>query len=195
MKENYENLRKEYPEYISKIQLYQICHISPRSATYLLKHGIIPAIDTGKATWRYRIKLDDVIRYLELRDEQGSQIPKGAVNSHGRSAGLKSFADVIPPSETAELADYFEAVLSDSPDVMSVQQIVGVLGISHKTILKKLQRGEMKGLKIGNKYQVPKPWLLEYMMSPSFLTIGNGTQAFQKLMQGLEDWKNKQNER
>jgi len=64
MKTNYEQLKKDYPEVISINQFYQICHIAKRSAVYLLENGIVPYTDTGKLTWKYKIKLDDVIAYI-----------------------------------------------------------------------------------------------------------------------------------
>jgi len=64
--EKYEELKVQYPEYISLDELSRICKIAKRSALYLVEHKIIPVIDTGKKTWRYKISLDAVIRYLAL---------------------------------------------------------------------------------------------------------------------------------
>ena len=77
----YEELKKIYPEYISLQQFYQICKIAKRSAAYLLQHQIVPCIDNGKGTWRYKIKIDDVIIYLRTRDKKGSMIPRGALTT------------------------------------------------------------------------------------------------------------------
>ena len=49
----YEYLREQYPEIISKDQLYRICHISKRKARWLLENGIIPCEDSGKQTRRF----------------------------------------------------------------------------------------------------------------------------------------------
>ena len=65
---DYCHLRKEFPETISMDQLYRICHISKRKAHWLLEHGIIPCRDSGKHTRRFSIRLEEVIRFLELRD-------------------------------------------------------------------------------------------------------------------------------
>jgi len=71
----YESLREQYPPHISLDQLHRICGIAKRSAKYLVEHGIIPAQDTGRQTWRYKIALDDVIIYLRRREQVGSMIP------------------------------------------------------------------------------------------------------------------------
>lgn len=45
---SYQQILDEYPEYITKEQLYRICHISKKTAQNLLESGEIPCIDTGK---------------------------------------------------------------------------------------------------------------------------------------------------
>ena len=64
----YSFLCDQYPEAITMDQLYRICHISKRKARWLLENGIILCKDSGKKTRRFKIKLDDVIEFLELRD-------------------------------------------------------------------------------------------------------------------------------
>ena len=44
----YNRLLKEYPEYITKEQLYQICNVSKKTALYYLESGLLPAKDNGK---------------------------------------------------------------------------------------------------------------------------------------------------
>ena len=70
--ENYTALKNKYPDFLCLDELSRVCKIAKRSACYLVEHGIIPAIDTGKKTWRYKIAIDDVIAYLEHRDKYGS---------------------------------------------------------------------------------------------------------------------------
>ena len=50
-----------YPndEYISGGELYKFLHISKRKMKYLLEHGYIKHIDTGKKTHRFMVKLSD----------------------------------------------------------------------------------------------------------------------------------------
>ena len=71
---DYSALLKEYPPVISKDQLYRICHISKRKATWLLENGIIPCEDSGKKTRRFKIRTVDVIRYLETLENSPEQI-------------------------------------------------------------------------------------------------------------------------
>ena len=59
-------------------QLYRICHICKRKAKWLLDNGVIPFEDTGKRTHRYRIRLDDVIHCLDMRDNAPAP-PRGSI--------------------------------------------------------------------------------------------------------------------
>ena len=59
---------RDYPEYISSDQMYRICHISKRTCRYLLETGLVPNIDSGKKTRRFKIKTTDVVSYLNDRE-------------------------------------------------------------------------------------------------------------------------------
>ena len=45
---NYDVIRQQYPESISKSQFYRIAHISKATALHLLQNGLVPCKDTGK---------------------------------------------------------------------------------------------------------------------------------------------------
>ena len=70
MNRDYSALLMEYPEVISKEQVYRICHISKRKATWLLENGIIPCKDSGKKTRRFQVRTIDVINYLLTLEEK-----------------------------------------------------------------------------------------------------------------------------
>ena len=63
---------QQYPEYITKDQMYRICHISKKTCLFLLESGLVPNIDSGKKTRRFKIKTVDVIQYLKDRDDTQS---------------------------------------------------------------------------------------------------------------------------
>ena len=45
---DYEWVLDEYPEYITKEQLYKICKVSKKTAQKYLESGLIPSVCTGK---------------------------------------------------------------------------------------------------------------------------------------------------
>nr|WP_308624637.1 helix-turn-helix domain-containing protein [uncultured Eisenbergiella sp.] len=192
MRKKYEKLKEQYPEYISKIQLYKVCGISPRTASYLLNNGIIPAIDTGKDTWRYKIKLEDVIAYLEKRDEIGSMIPPGAVSSRYKRPNTqrKSFAALVVPGREKTLAEYFAHIYAEYPDVLTAADIAEMTGFSKETIFRVIRAGLLKTLDIQGvrRYLIPKQYLMEYLQSPAFIESKSCSDVFKKVLGGFELW-------
>ena len=65
----YNEVLQSYPEYITKDQMYRICHIIKKTCLFLLESRLIPNIDSGKKTRRFKIKTTDVVEYLKDRDD------------------------------------------------------------------------------------------------------------------------------
>jgi hypothetical protein len=186
----YEDLRAEYPETISLDQLYRICRISKKSAAYLIRHGIIPAEDTGRKTWRYRIALEDVIDYLYRRDKVGSMIPRGAANSRsGKSSLRTSYTDLIKGCPPRRLTEYFSFIYSDYPDVLTVDEITEMTGLCHKTIFLLLKDGALTAIEKQPKYFISKKTLLEFVSTPRFVESKSNSEVFRKIIGGFEKWK------
>lgn len=59
----YRYLLNQYPETVQKEQFRIICHISKRTARYLLQSGLVPCVQSGKKTRNYTIKMKDIVRY------------------------------------------------------------------------------------------------------------------------------------
>ena len=53
----YRYLLNQYPETVQKEQFRIICHISKRTARYLLQSGLVPCVQSGKKTRNYTIML------------------------------------------------------------------------------------------------------------------------------------------
>ena len=69
----------KYPEIMNKEQLRKVCHISKRTAHYLLQFNLIPHVCTGKKTRCYAIKKRDVINFMINREVNPSRyiVPTG----------------------------------------------------------------------------------------------------------------------
>ena len=192
---NYEELKNQYPEYISLDQLYRICKIAKRSALYLVQHGIIPVIDTGKQTWRYQISINDVIIYLRQRDKIGSMIPPGAVSSrskdrkNGRMNKRKSFSQMVTSGEEHMVAEYFEYIYSEYDDVLTTIDVADMTGLSKSTVTQLLRNGQIKILTDSPMYLIPKQYLLEFVVTPRFLEAKTDSELFKKILGGFEIWK------
>lgn len=60
-------------------------------------------------------------------------------------------------------SDAYKLMLREYPDIMSVEQVSEVLGISTKTCYKLLRAGTICCLKVGRSYRIPKAHLFTYM--------------------------------
>lgn len=189
----YENLKKQYPEYISLDQLHRICHIAKRSARYLVENGIIPATDTGRTTWRWKIAIDDVIAYLQQRDKSGSMIPTGAVNSKkpkSYSTGSQSsFTQFVVPGQEKMVVEYFAFLCSEYSDVLSVHDIVNITGLHKNSLQKLLNAGYIKSISSNPRYIIPKRYFLEFVCTKRFLELRTNSKRFHKLLEDFEEWK------
>lgn len=187
-KDKYDALRERYPEFVSKDQVHVICKMSKRSVTYLLEHSIIPFTDNGKKTHRYQIALEDIIAYMKMRENIGSMIPRGAVNSREKRR-RSSFSKSILPGQEEELKQYFQHIYTEFSDMLSSYDLVEMTGLSRKTILELLKRGAIKSLFINNKYFIPKNYMLDFVVSPQFTNIKSNSPGFIQILGGFEKWK------
>ena len=192
---NYEELKNQYPEYISLDQLYRICKISKRSALYLIQHGIIPMTDTGKQTWRYKININDVITYLNKRDQQGSLIPPGAVSSRqkdridGKINIRKSFSQMVEHGQEFDVAEYFKYIYADCADILTIVDITEMTGLNKSTVIKLAKSGQIKSLTNSPKYLIPKNYLMEFVVTRRFIEAKTNSELFTKILGGFEIWE------
>ena len=193
----YDDLKKRYPEYVSKNQLYVICRISKRSAKYLLDNGIIPCVDRGTKTWRYQVALKDIIEYLEKRDREGASfIPRGAMNVSPmwRSKSISYTKIRTTPPEIAaalenEVRQYFEYIFSDFPDVLTAYDLVEITGLSLSCLQRYLKKGAIKSLLVGQQHMIPKAYVLDFVSSKKFLGIESNSPDFNRVLGGFEIWQ------
>lgn len=57
----------------------------------------------------------------------------------------------------------YSVMLSDSPDIMNIEEMCSALSISKKTGYKLLREGKIIGMKVGRTYRVPKVHVLSYL--------------------------------
>ncbi len=168
IKSKYQLLYKLYPPVITKDQFYRICNISKKTAAHLLDNGLVPCINSGKKTRKYKIKLEDVIEYLETREKDPRRYaaPSGWYKTYGDP---DENALMMTPENIHKISKHYLKQLSKYPDVLSVNQLFSLTGYSTTTILEWINRGSIKYLNMGNRYIVPKEWLLEFLSGPDFM--------------------------
>jgi len=185
----YEKLKTQYPAYISLEQLRVICKIAKRTSRYLVDNGIIPAIDTGRKTWRYKISIDDVIDYLRRRDREGSLVPAGATSSRDPNTNKRSYSQVVSHGQEREVAKYFAEVYADFPDVLSTDDMAAMAGMHKKSFMRILKDGYIKVLASEPRYIVPKVYFWDYIASRRFIDAWSNSDEFIRILEGFETWR------
>lgn len=163
-----EAIRASYPKVISKDQLYRICHISKSTALYLIQSGLIPSSNSGKKTRKYKINLDDVIDYLQQREETPfffkppENYYKGTNGLRGRQRRL-----CIPSEQMSEARLFFERKFERYDDVIPTSKVTKITGYSAKTVVSWYERKIIKCFLIKGRLYFPKEYLIEFILSDS----------------------------
>lgn len=166
----YQQILCDYPETITKEQLYRICGVSKKTALHYLTHGIIPCIDTGKKTRRFTIRTVDVVAFLRLRD----------TDPHAYVAPIGWYRKKQPsvyrdrnhsPSTQAKLRQALTQILLEYPDVLTIIDVVEVTGFNHETILRWCNKKKVEAFMIRKTFMIPKVCLFEYLTSDRCFAI------------------------
>ncbi len=171
----YLELKKAYPQTMSKDQFYRVAHISKATALYLLSSGIIPCKDTGKKTRRYTIRTDDVIRYMidrKIHPSRYAASPGWYSGTAGQKIAKPEHPELsvvdLTKEERKQFKGYLVSELELYEDLMSVKEIVKFTGYSTSAVLGWCSKDRVKYFYIGGKYLIPKLSLVKYMMSGEF---------------------------
>ncbi|MDL2327284.1 helix-turn-helix domain-containing protein [Ruminococcaceae bacterium OttesenSCG-928-A11] len=180
----YVHLKRQFPKFISLNQLYQICHISKRSASYLLQNGIIPCVQNqDHKTWRYRVALDDVIAYLIRREQEGSLIPVGAMTSKKDRQHCEK-----PPfysaTEHQRLA-YFKKLYATCPEALTVAEMAAVTGLCKATIRRFIKEQKLEAIVAHGIHYSLKIRFLEFMASEHFLNCHGRSAVYRSIINGF----------
>ena len=175
--EYYEAIRKQYPETISKDQFYRIAHISKATALYLLQSGLVPCQDTGKKTRRYTIRIDDVIFYMIDREEH-PEVYAAPRNWYRQRSGrytprkaVEKKLDELSKKDRKALQKYLEVVLEQYNDLMTVSEVIEVIGYSDTSIHRWCHSKKLKAFKPSGSFHIPKISLMEFLISQESFDI------------------------
>ena len=161
---------KKLPAIMNKEQLRTACHISKRTALYLLQSGLIPSETTGKKTRCYSIKKKDIIAFLKDKEENPSKyLPPENWYKYG-SENLKKKPYVIRylPNNKAtkqQMEDYYTLKLAEYLDVIDVDTICKITGYNRRTVGVWCRSGKLKYIMSNPKYLIPKRFLIDFLIS------------------------------
>ena len=164
----YQDILEQYPIYMTKDQMYRICHISKKTCLFLLESGLVPCLDSGKKTRRFKIKTTDVIHYLEDRDihPEYYKPPEGYYKqSHIPQLRALSEHDLLV------MKQFYEKELVSWPDVMTIKQVAAFTGYGKTSVERWCTKGHVQHFFIKQKYLVPKIYLLDFLVSWNYIGI------------------------
>ena len=180
----YSDLLRQYPAYMTKEQMYQVCHISKKTCLFLLQSGRVPCLDSGKKTRRFKIETANVIRYLADRElhpdrykpPDGFYKRKRVKVKSRRKKRRKQGTDTPSPSVTGVdpciMREYYRAELELYPDdVLTTRQISEFTGYSHSSVVRWCNKQYLQNFYIRHRFYVPKEYLLDFFTSRHFINI------------------------
>ena len=157
------------PDELTKDQFYQLCHISKSTALYLLRSGKVPCEWTGKKTRCYKIKKEDVKTYLEKRGvfPELYSAPKGWYGTHY----VVRLSKELPEDVLRQMLSYYEMLLRKYKDVVTVREVVALTGYARTTVNNWCNQGTLKSFRKGQRFYIPKVFLVDFFCSLSFRSI------------------------
>lgn len=57
----------------------------------------------------------------------------------------------------------YNLFLKEYPDVLTTKDLQNILGISGKTVFRLLHSGQIKSIRVGRNFRIPKIYLLQYL--------------------------------
>ena len=168
-----DKLLQEYPEYISSDQMYRICHICKRTCRYLLEAKLIPCVDSGKKTRRYKINTTDVALYLKDREFNPKlyKAPENYYKTDQKPKPKLPYGRPITPEDLEIIRSFYERKIRRYSDVLTTEQISTITGYCKNSINKWCSKEHLKAFFIKQKYRVPKEYLLNFLVSSYFMSI------------------------
>lgn len=185
---DYDELKKVYPKFITKEQLYKIAKISKNHAKQLLDYGIIPCEDTGKKTHKYIIALKDVIRYLELRDEgnvpppQPERVIKNKRKKHPKCCSYSTEKMSFPK-------EFMQYRFENAGDVMPIKEFCEFANMAIETVREKISREIINALFLNNKYFILKKSAIKYTVTTDYAKYLSFAGKYDELFKDFCAWK------
>ena len=70
------------------------------------------------------------------------------------------------------IAQSYSLFFTDYPDVLTTKDTRKILGVSTKTLLHLIHAGQLRSIKVGRSYRIPKLYLLQFLGIISDENIG-----------------------
>lgn len=168
-------------DYLSGEELYKYLHISKRKMKYLIENGYIPAVDTGKKTYRYRVVRRDAEQFkLKLESDPFlfAQL-KGKFSSKGN---VKK-AEIEPTKENSvKVRQLLEKQWHFLPDALCADDICDLIGYSRSYVNDMLRKPNLFTVDAMGKRYCTKQSLIEYLSSIEVMSSFRQSEKYKQLL-------------
>jgi len=174
----YSELLQQFPEYMTKNQMYKVCHISKKTCLFLLENGLVPCIDSGKKTRRFKIETNAVIHYLEDRELRPElyRPPEGFYKK--KQSELNR---ALTEDDLLIMRQFYEAALKRYPDVLTTKQVSEFTGYGESSVVRWCSKQQLKNFYIKRRLFIPKEYLIDFLVSWHFIGISVKSDSHRRL--------------
>ncbi len=166
---------------MSGSELRQYLHISTRKMKYLMDHNYIPHKNTGHATHKYRVLVEDAEKFkFRMDNEEGFLAELKGMFSNRTEWHPRPLIEVT--EENCNLfRQWLEKEWVDLPDALPAQTAAELVGHNPQRIHELIKDGTLHGVKISAVQYIPKTEFISYMASPKKLAIPR-TEEYKELI-------------
>ena len=171
--------------YMSGSELRQYLHISTRKMKYLMDHNYIPHENTGHATHKYRVLVEDAEKFkFRMDNEVGFLAELNGMFSNRTEWHSRPLIEVTEENcEAFRL--WLEKEWAELPDALPTQTAAELVGHNPQSIHKLIKENVLHGIKIGAVQYIPKMEFIAYMASSKKLATPH-TEKYKELIKAFK---------
>lgn len=155
--------------YMSGSELRQYLHISTRKMKYLMDHNYIPHENTGHATHKYRVLVEDAEKFkFRIDNEVGFLAELNGMFSNRTEWHPKPLIEVTEENCTA-FRQWLEKEWAELPDALPTQMAAELVDHSPQRIHEWIREEALTGIKLGTIQYCAKAEFVNFMASPQRL--------------------------
>lgn len=156
-------------KYMSGCELRQYLHISTRKMKYLMDHNYIPHENTGHATHKYKVLIEDAQIFKIRMDTEAGFLSElnGLFSSRTEWHPRPMFEATEENCQAFKL--WLELLWAELPDALPTQTAAKLVGHNLQRIHELIKEETLHGIKIGCTQYCAKEEFICYMASPKKL--------------------------
>lgn len=169
-------IRSTYPEILSLENIRCILHISKRKTAWMLHHGIIKCEIGEKKTKQYKVKMDDLLEYID-KFEQGDpsvMTPIGKFNAK-ELKNPRVPQESLPLMLFAKPPDDFRLWLEDEwcveNDLLLTNDIGRITGYNKHTIQRWISEKRLQSVWTQTQLITTKTWLIDFYCEDAYAIV------------------------